>query len=154
MLKLPLPDNRKGILDSMLQGKIIVRHENEYDVKNIGALLFAKHLEDFERTGRKAIRVIFYDGNNRIKTIREQTGEKGYAVGFEGLIKYLEDNLPSNEVIDMYSHTRNVEASNNIFNHSKRYRADFSPRQTKEGEVHFKLSCFERQNAIHNPSVR
>jgi predicted HTH transcriptional regulator len=100
MLKLRLPDNRKGILERMLQEKIIVRHEYGYDIKNIGALLFAKHLEDFERIGRKAIRVIFYDGNNRVKTIKEQTGERGYAVGFEGLIKYLDDNLPSNEVID------------------------------------------------------
>ena len=49
---------------------------------------------------RKAIRVIFYKGNNRIHTIKEKTGNKGYAVGFEGLIKYLDEQLPSNEIID------------------------------------------------------
>lgn len=46
------------------------------------------------------MRVVIYDGNNRIKTKKEQPGKKGYAVGFEGLIKYLEDVLPSNEIID------------------------------------------------------
>lgn len=44
--------------------------------------------------------MIFYKGNNRVHTIKEQMGVKGYAVGFEGLIKYLEDQLPSNEIID------------------------------------------------------
>jgi predicted HTH transcriptional regulator len=101
MLKLPLPDNRKGILDRMLQEKIIVKQNTSYDIKNIGALLFAKNLENFERLGRKAVRVIFYDGKNRIKTIKEHTDLKGYAVGFEELIRYLDDNLPSNEIIDM-----------------------------------------------------
>jgi predicted HTH transcriptional regulator len=100
LLKLPLPDNRKGILDRMLQEKIIVKHEQQYSIKNIGALLFAKNLDDFYNIARKAVRVIFYDGVNRIKTIKEQLEQKGYAVGFEGLIKYLEDNLPSNEIID------------------------------------------------------
>lgn len=61
--------------------------------------MFAKNIEQFDSIARKAVRVVFYDGNNRIKTIKEQVGHKGYAVGFEGLIKYLEDNLPSKEVI-------------------------------------------------------
>ena len=100
MLKLPLPDNRKGILDRMLQEKIIVKHERGFTVKNIGALLFAKNMDDFDSISRKAIRVIFYDGINRLKTIREHTEQKGYATGFEDLIKYLEGHLPSNEVID------------------------------------------------------
>ena len=32
--------------------------------------------------------------------IKEQTGQKGYAVGFEGLVNYIDDQLPSNEIID------------------------------------------------------
>jgi len=100
MLKLPLPDNRAGILERMLQEKIITRSTKGFTIKNIGALLFAKDIENFDQLARKSVRVIFYDGKNRIKTIKEQTGKKGYAIGFEGLIKYLEEQLPSNEVID------------------------------------------------------
>ena len=100
LLKLPLPDNRKGIIDRLLQEKVIVKSSNAFQIKNIGALLFAKDINVFEGISRKAIRVIFYKGNNRIHTIKEQTGGRGYAVGFEGLIKYLEEQLPSNEVID------------------------------------------------------
>jgi predicted HTH transcriptional regulator len=100
MLKLPLPDNRTGILDRMVQEKIIIRQSKGYSIRNIGALLFARDIEAFDHIARKALRVIFYDGNNRIKTIKEQAGKKGYAVGFEGLMKYLDDQLPSNEIID------------------------------------------------------
>jgi len=46
------------------------------------------------------VRVIIYDGKNRIKTKKEQIGKRGYAVGFEGLVKYIADQLPSNEFID------------------------------------------------------
>jgi predicted HTH transcriptional regulator len=100
LLKLPLPDNRKGILDRMLQEKIITKHEYGYNIKNIGALLFAKNMDDFDSIARKTVRIIFYNGINRIKTIKEQSIQNGYAVGFEELIKYLDDNLPANEVID------------------------------------------------------
>lgn len=100
MLKLPLPDNRKGIIDRMLQEKIIGQYGKGFHIKNIGALLFAKDIDQFENLSRKALRVIFYSGNNRINTIKEQLGKRGYASGFEGLIKYLDDNLPSNEIID------------------------------------------------------
>ena len=100
LLKLPLPDNRTGILERMLQEKIITKSGNRYSINNLGGLLFSRDIEGFDDIARKSVRVIFYDGNNRIKTIKEQTGKKGYAIGFEGLIKYLEDTLPSNEIID------------------------------------------------------
>ena len=100
LLKIPLPENRAGIIERFLQDKIIIKANSNFQITNLGALLFAKDIEEFDQLSRKAVRVIFYDGNNRIKTIKEQTGKKGYAVGFEGLIKYLEDQLPSNEVIN------------------------------------------------------
>lgn len=100
LLKLPLPDNRKGIIERLLQEKVIVKTQKAYQIKNLGAILFAKDLNIFEDVSRKAIRVIFYKGNNRIHATKEQVGFKGYAVGFEGLIKYLDEQLPSNEIID------------------------------------------------------
>lgn len=100
LLKLPLPDNRKGIISRLLQEKVIVKTPKAYQIRNLGAILFAKDLNYFDSISRKALRVIFYKGNNRIHTIKEQIGVKGYAVGFEGLVKYLDEQLPSNEIID------------------------------------------------------
>jgi ATP-dependent DNA helicase RecG len=99
LLNIPLPDNKKGIIAKFIEEKIIYDKDGKYDITNLGALLFAKEITNFEELSRKALRVVFYDGKNRIKTIKEQIGKKGYAVGFDGLIKYLEDQLPSNEVM-------------------------------------------------------
>jgi len=100
LLKLPLPEDKKGIIEKLIQEKVIQKNGGNYDITNLGAILFAKEIALFDDLSRKALRVVFYDGNNKIKTTKEQVGKKGYAVGFEGLIRFLEEQLPTNEVIN------------------------------------------------------
>lgn len=100
LLKFPIPNSKDGIIEKLKEEKVISDALQGYNVSNLGAILLARDLEIFPTIGRKAIRVIFYAGKNRIKTRKEQVGTKGYAIGFEGLIKFLDENLPSNEVID------------------------------------------------------
>jgi len=96
-----LPDSKEGILESLKTDKIISPCESgNWNITNMGATLFAKRLEDFRTLKRKAMRVIQYPGNNRVETIKERVGVKGYANGFEGLIGYVNGLLPSNEVIE------------------------------------------------------
>ena len=45
------------------------------------------------------MRVIIYQGKYKLKTKKEQVGQKGYAAGFKGLISYINDQLPMNEEI-------------------------------------------------------
>lgn len=93
-----LPANKSGILERLEMEKILVKKGNDrFDITNLGAILFAKRLTDFEGISRKAVRVIIYKGNNRIETIKEQAGNRGYATGFAGLIAYINDQLPRNE---------------------------------------------------------
>lgn len=100
LLKRPLPDNRSGILAALEDDKLIVPCEaGGWNITNLGAILFAKHLDDFTVLKRKAMRVIQYRGNSRAAGGKEQVGGKGYANGFEGLIGYVNGLLPSNEVI-------------------------------------------------------
>lgn len=99
LLKLPLPSNKKGILERLEQEHIIKSFGGKYDITNLGGILFAKNINSFESLSRKALRVIIYKGVNRTKTVKEQIGARGYATGFEGLIKYIEDQLPTNEEI-------------------------------------------------------
>lgn len=57
-------------------------------------------MSDFTSLARKAIRVIKYEGADRISAAsKEQVGGKGYANGFEGLIEYINNLLPNNEVL-------------------------------------------------------
>lgn len=100
LLGLPLPSNAVGILHSLEEEEMIVKSQSgKWNITNFGAILFAKKLSDFASLGRKAMRVIQYRGNSHVETIKEQTGMKGYASGFEGLIGYINGLLPSNEVI-------------------------------------------------------
>jgi ATP-dependent DNA helicase RecG len=101
LIKYPLPDNRSGILERLTHDKIIIpQHNGKYNITNLGALTVSKVLEEFDMVSRKAVRVIVYGGNNRVKAIKEQTGKKGYAVGFDGLIKFISDQIPTKEVIE------------------------------------------------------
>ena len=68
LINMPLPDNRKGIIERLIIDKVITKQQSEYSITNIGALLFAKDINAFETLSRKAVRVIIYEGNNRIKT--------------------------------------------------------------------------------------
>lgn len=99
LLNIPLPENRKGILDKLIEEQLIIKRPSCYDITNMGAILFATKLDDFIALKRKSIRLIFYKGNNRINAIREINGEKGYAIEFERYVDYITDNLPVNEEI-------------------------------------------------------
>ncbi len=97
---LPLPENRSGILEALKADRLIQPTvSGQWDITNLGAILFAKKLQNFAHLNRKAVRLIQYKGNSRIETVREIEGNKGYAVGFEGLIDYLKTLLPSNEEV-------------------------------------------------------
>jgi ATP-dependent DNA helicase RecG len=96
----PLPEERNGILSALQADQLIqAQPGGQWGITNLGAILFAKKLQSFQHLGRKAVRLIQYRGDSRVETIREIEGNKGYAVGFEGLIDYLKTLLPSNEEI-------------------------------------------------------
>jgi len=100
LMRQPLPDNRAAILERLVkEGLLIQAPDGAYNVCNAGGILFARNLHDFERLARKALRVIIYRGDNRVETVKEQEEIQGYAVGFEGAIAYINDQLPRNEQI-------------------------------------------------------
>ena len=101
LLDRDLPENRNAILDALERDSMIVRDDaGTWGIANLGAILLANSLDDFSKLARKSIRVIEYEGRSRIKTIKEQAGQKGYAAGFEGLVRYVNERLPRNEVIE------------------------------------------------------
>ena len=100
LLNIPLPENRNAILEALIADNMVNKLDNaKYAITNLGAILFAKDLSKFNNLIRKAIRVIQYKDNTKFQTTKEIVGNKGYAVGFEGLIEYINNMLPSNEVI-------------------------------------------------------
>lgn len=97
----PVPMNKKAILHYMEEEELITKQDSgEYAITNLGAILFAKKLSVFPRLARKAVRVVQYKDKSRLSIVKEDVGITGYAVGFEGLLKFIEALLPSQEVIN------------------------------------------------------
>lgn len=100
LLHLPYPANRVGVLERFKTEKFIERDGGQWAITNLGAILFAKKLDQFDRLARKAPRVITYEGKNKLQTKSDKPGTKGYAVGFQGLVEFINSQIPSNEVIE------------------------------------------------------
>ncbi len=102
LTKMPIPDGHQAILEVLIAEEFIQKDDSGlYNVTNLGAVLFAKDLTHFPNLKRKAARVIQYKGKNKLETVREQQGKKGYAIGFNDLVDYImtlmsaEENLSS-----------------------------------------------------------
>ncbi|MBN3534492.1 RNA-binding domain-containing protein [Mycoplasma procyoni] len=97
----PLPENKDKIIDDLINEKFIKKSDaNLYDITNMGALLIAKNIKDFEYLNHKDVRVIWYKGNNKLETIRERNFTQGYALSYEEIIEYIMTIIPQQEVIE------------------------------------------------------
>ena len=100
ILGIPQPTTQDGIAYYLKEEGIIVKQDNGlFAITNLGAILLAKRLSDFSRISRKAVRIVQYNGNNRLDMLKDNVMGSGYAIGFENLIKFIEALIPTQEVI-------------------------------------------------------
>lgn len=100
LTKQEIPSETSQFVEKMAQhGMVRKVFNNSYDITNLGAILFAKNLNDFPTVKRKSVRVVLYKGNTKVDRVREQEGKLGYAIAFENLLDYVNDKLPHNEEI-------------------------------------------------------
>ncbi len=101
LLKLPQPKTQRRLLEVLASDELIWPSvAGGWDITNLGAILFAKDLDNFRTLRRKAMRVIHYKGSGRLEAFKEREVPKGYACGFEGLNEYIHALLPENEIIE------------------------------------------------------
>jgi len=101
IMGIPQPLDINSVGHYMREEEVLVQQDNGlYAITNLGAILFAKRLSAFPRLSRKAIRVVQYRGNNRMELLKEDAGGKGYVIGFEGLIKFVEALIPTQEIVN------------------------------------------------------
>lgn len=97
---IPTPSEQIGYIHYMLEDGVIVKQDNGlYAITNLGAVLFAKKLSDFPRINRKHIRVIQYEGNNRLSIKKEETFAVGYVEALEKAVAYILALIPTKEDI-------------------------------------------------------
>ena len=101
LLKLPYPAERDAVLTRCVSEHLITSTARGYSITNLGALLFAKDLSQFDILRRKAVRVVVYKGIGKNSgVVRDQLEYKGYAANFEQLVAYILSQLPANDVIN------------------------------------------------------
>jgi ATP-dependent DNA helicase RecG len=100
MMNQAIPEDRQVVLERLEAENFVIRKASGYSITNMGAILFARDLGQFSRLDRKTLRIISYRGKNKIETLRERSaGKKGYAIDFVDAIRYINEQLPSNEQI-------------------------------------------------------
>jgi len=92
--------NKKYILEKLIEENFIAFENGIYSITNLGAIVLAKDLTKFKTLKSRAPRVVVYAGNDKMDTLSDTQGNKGYAVSFEQLIDYVIDKLENREIID------------------------------------------------------
>jgi ATP-dependent DNA helicase RecG len=100
LLKQPYPTTQIAVVARLEQEQLVDKVSGGYAIRRLGALLLAKRLNEFGDIGRKAPRVIVYDGTGKSNIRLDQIGNRGYAVGFRGLVNFVMAQLPQNEIIE------------------------------------------------------
>ena len=79
----------------ILAAKGILKFDGRYyNITNLGALTLAYDILSFPTISDRRIRIIWYDGTDKLASPKEDWGTKGYALGLDGLIEYLLERLP------------------------------------------------------------
>lgn len=109
-LGITIPSGNENVAHYLIEDSLLKKQDNGlYSLTNLAMLLFAKKLSDCPALRNRAIRVVAYDGVNRL-SIKKNTPpfDEGYAICMENVIKYIDAFLPGREVIDTIRHTESA----------------------------------------------
>lgn len=109
-LNIPIPSGEDRIAHYLQEEGLIIRQDNGlFAITNLGAITLTKNLHSIPSGQRKAIRVVQYQGKNRLAILKDEIFDKGYAIDFENVMRYIEALIPSKEpIINSLRTTKNV----------------------------------------------
>lgn len=94
-----VPKDENTIIELMKEYGFVGNDGNCLAVTNVGALLLANRLADFDQLKTRQVIVRKYDGlNNRVLIVEKRT-ESGYAVEFDDLLEWICDNSSKEKII-------------------------------------------------------
>lgn len=101
LLNIPRPYDSAGCVRYLEQDNLVrFQDDGLYAITNLGAILFAINLDTFPRLGRKKVRVVQYEGNNRLAILRQDELADGYAISLARAFEILTHILPVKEDIN------------------------------------------------------
>lgn len=101
LLKIPYPTSRDAVIERLQSKHLIKQTAQGWTITNLAAILLAKKLDAFSPAlARKAPRVVIYKDINKLHTRDDKTDNRGYAVGFNGLVDFVHSAAPQNRFIE------------------------------------------------------
>lgn len=97
--ELPESSSLDEKIKRLIDFRVISNEGSSYSIFRNGAISLARDLSEFPDISRKAPRLIVYNGRNKLDTRIDQTGRRGYAAGFQGLMQQCMQHIPQNEVV-------------------------------------------------------
>lgn len=99
LMRRPYPATRREVLERFSSERLIQESNGLWDITNLGAILFAEQLSDFDSVAFRTVHIVVYNGTNKLEIRQTTRWEKGYAVAFEDLISTLISVLPGNNEV-------------------------------------------------------
>lgn len=95
-----VPISEDAVFEEGIRGFLIRdNHDSTYDITNLGALLYARDLQNFPHLVSKTVRTILYRGDSRLQTAREDCSISGYAIEFDHILQLILDKITDQEKI-------------------------------------------------------
>lgn len=95
-LGLQMPTDERRALEILVENELAVEQpDGEYGITVLGALLFARNLQDFRPLMYKTVRIVQYEGSDKTTITRQYECEKGYAVQFDRVIETISMMIPA-----------------------------------------------------------
>ena len=108
LLQRDVPSTQSGILERLEAMLFIQDKDGRYDITNMGALLLARNIEDFDRLQSRRMVVRKYEGTNNRVCMFEQFGSAGYAVEFKDMVRLVESLTKGAETIEIVRESKSI----------------------------------------------
>ena len=92
-----IPTTQHAVLNRFAREGLVRFEDGSWTITNLGAILFARNLEDFALLRRKSPRVTVFEGKGKFRSTHEQFMTKGYAVGYDDLVNFVTGLIPHTE---------------------------------------------------------
>ena len=89
----------KEIIEQLQKAKCLKPSKGRYAITNLGALLMAKDIKDFDQLQNKVPRLIIYRDTSRINAVKDFIPSTGYIASIPQILELIFNVLPSNEEI-------------------------------------------------------
>jgi ATP-dependent DNA helicase RecG len=98
--KQALPTSPASIVSKfILEGLLVPAEGSMVQITNLGAILFARDLDDFRDLRFHRVRILKYSGKNNVHTVVDRLETRGYAVAFTSTLELVRSHVPVNERI-------------------------------------------------------